>query len=231
MMMNNNMNATISEIESRIFTIRNMQVMLDNHLAELYGVETKQINRAVKRNITRFPETFMFQLKTAEWENLKCQIGTSSSDHGGKRKLPFVFNEQGVAMLSAVLRSETAIKVSVKIIETFVEMRKWKQRNHQLYYRVDKLESKQIENDDKFDRIFNFMEKNNELPVRGIFYNGQIFDAYQWVSELFRLAKHSIIIIDNYIDDTTMIHLQKKSKRSKSYYFYLKNIRTTAARH
>jgi len=105
----------ISQIESRIFTIRNMQVMLDTHLAELYSVETKQINRAVKRNSARFPESFMFQLKEAEWENLKCQIGTSSLEHGGKRKLPFVFNEQDFAMLSAVLRSETAVNVRNEI--------------------------------------------------------------------------------------------------------------------
>jgi phage regulator Rha-like protein len=209
----------ILHIESRIFSIRSMQIMLDSHLAELYGVETKQINRAVKRNITRFPESFMFQLKPAEWENLKCQIGTSSLDHGGKRKLPFVFNEQGVAMLSAVLRSETAVNVSIKIIETFVEMRKWKQANQQLYYRIDKLESKQIENEDKFDRIFNVMEKINEFPAQGIFFQGQIFDAYQWVSELFRSAKHSIIIIDNYIDDTNLIQLQKRTKGVKAFIF------------
>ena len=210
--MNYDKKKDILQIESRIFSIRSMQIMLDSDLAELNGVETKQINRAVKRNITRFPVSFMFQLKTQEWENLKCQIGTSSLDHGGKRKLPFVFNEQGVAMLSAVLRSETAVNVSIKIIETFVEMRKWKQANQKLYYRIDKLESKQIENDDKFDRIFNVMEKINEFPAQGIFFKGQIFDAYQWVSELFRRAKHSIIIIDNYIDDTTLIQLQKRTK-------------------
>jgi len=217
--MNNNKIADILQIESRIFSIRGIQIMLDSHLAELYSVETKQINRAVKRNTTRFPESFMFQLKEEEWENLKCQIGTSSSDHGGKRKLPFVFNEQGVAMLSAVLRSETAINVSIKIIETFVEMRKWKYVNQQLYYRIDKLESKQIENDDKFDHIFNFMEKNNKFPNQGIFFQGQIFDAYQWVSELFKLAKQTIIIIDNYIDDTILIQLQKRTKGVKAIIF------------
>jgi phage regulator Rha-like protein len=217
--MNNNKNEAISQIESRIFTIRNMQIMLDSHLAELYGVETKQINRAVKRNIKRFPDSFMFQLNSDDWENLKCQIGTSSSDHGGKRKLPFVFNEQGVAMLSSVLRGETAIDVSIKIIETFVEIRKWKQANQQLYYRIGKLESKQIENDDKFERIFNVMEKNTEFPDQGIFYHGQIFDAYKWVSELFKRAKSSIIIFDNYIDDSTLIHLQKRKKGVKSIIF------------
>jgi uncharacterized protein YjaZ len=128
----------IEAIENRIFTVRGQQVMLDSHLAQLYQVETKYLNRAVTRNKERFPDSFRFQLSKEEFENLKFQIGTSSNNDdlrfqigtsnsgaGGRRYMPYVFTEQGVAMLSSVLRSNTAVKVSIQIMQTFVEIRKF----------------------------------------------------------------------------------------------------------
>ena len=152
-------------IQNKIYTVRGVQVMLDEHLALLYGVETKQLNKAVTRNISRFPEKFRFQLIQEEYENLRFQYGTSSSDkqHGGRRYLPYVFTEQGVSMLSAVLRSQTAIDVSIKIIDTFVNMRKFLSQNASLFTRIESLEKRQISyeimNDSKVDTILNEIEE------------------------------------------------------------------------
>ncbi|MBC8174035.1 MAG: ORF6N domain-containing protein, partial [Candidatus Marinimicrobia bacterium] len=187
-------------------------VMLDKDLAYLYGVETRILNQAVKRNIDRFPEEFRFQLSNDEVENLKSQIVISSSTHGGRRKLPYAFNEQGVAMLSAVLRSETAARVSVRIMNAFVAMRKFIGTNAQLFQRVDRLEIKQLEHDEKFDRVFDAIEQKEITPRQGILYNGQIFDAHVFVSKIIRSAKKSIIIIDNYINDSVLTLLTKRRK-------------------
>jgi len=201
------------QIQNLIYAVRGVQVMPDSDLAKIYNVETKQINRAVKRNEERFPKEFIFRLTKKEWENLKYQTG-SSSEHGGRRKLPYVFTEQCVAMLSAVLRSDTAVKVSVQIINAFVVMRKFIGSNAKLFQRIDKIELKQLtdktEIDVKFDRIFDAIEKKEISPKQGIIYDGQIFDAHVFVSKIIRSATKSIVIIDNYIDDSVLTLLTDK---------------------
>ncbi len=174
--------------------------MLDSDLAEMYGIETKTLNRAVMRNIERFPERFMFQLSKKEYEILRCQFGTSK---GGRRYLPYVFTEQGVAMLSGVLKSETAIKVSLQIIDAFVSMRKFIVSNAQIFYRLDSIEQKQIVYDQKFGQIFDALQ--DKIPEKGIFFDGSVFDAYKFVSDLIRSATKSIILIDNYVDDSILL--------------------------
>ncbi len=312
--MQENINSIFTEIENKIFTVRGLPVMLDSDLAKLYGVETKRINEAVKRNISRFPEWFMFQLTYTEWENLRFQIGTSinerenasrsqiatlndmknveqenlrsqivtssendnkpenalrfqigtldskSSDSlrsqivtlekkineqekdsrsqfvtlnekkdfkeeflrsqiatlenqkGKHRKfLPFAFTEQGVAMLSAVLKSETAVKVSIQIMVAFVELRKLHYQSAGLYQRLELVEKKQIEADNHFNKIFSALEKRDTIPAQGIFFNGQIFEAYKFVADIIKSATTSIILIDNYIDETTLALLSKRN--------------------
>ena len=187
-------------IENKIYTIRGMQAMLDEDLAVLYGVETRAFNQAVKRNIERFPERFRFRLTEEEYENLRSQnvIASYEQMHGGRRYLPYAFTEQGVSMLSAVLRSQTAIDVSIQIIDTFVAMRKFIHKNASLFQRLDTLEEKQLqhklESDEKFDQIFRAIEKNEIKPKQHIFYDGQIFDAYLFACDIIKSAKSSIRI-------------------------------------
>jgi len=202
------------DIKSKIYTIRDKQVMLDRDLAELYGVETKNLNRAVTRNIERFPEKFRFQLTREEYENLRFQFGTLSLDSEntwGKhtKYLPYVFTEQGVSMLSAVLKSKTAIDISIKIIDSFVSMRKFISQNASVFQRLEILEQNQLITNTNFDKIFKAIEEKNPIQSQGIFYNGQIFDAHNFVSELIRKAKNSIVLIDNYVDDSTLLLFSK----------------------
>ena len=197
-------------IQNQIYSIRGLQVMIDRNLAELYDVETKVLNQAVKRNIDRFPSGFMFQLTKDEVEYWKSQFVTSNRDKMGLRKLPYAFTEQGVAMLAGVLKSETAVKTSIQIINAFVTMRRFIATNAQIFQRLDFVERKQLEADDNFKKIFNAIEAKEITPKQGIFFNGQIFDAYRFVSDLFRTARKSIVIIDNYIDDTVLTHLAKR---------------------
>ena len=199
------------EIKNLIYTIRGKQVMLDSDLASLYQVETKNLNKAVKRNTERFPASFCFQLTEEEVENLRFQIGTSSLSYGGRRYLPYVFTEQGVAMASAILRSDIAVKVSVEIMEAFVEMRRMLASNASLFHRLDKIELKQLEADQKFEEIFKALESDKLHSEKGIFYNGQVFDAYAFVSDIVRNAKNSIILLDNYVDDTVLTLLGKRN--------------------
>ena len=199
------------EIRNLIYTIRGKQVMLDSDLATLYQVETKNLNKAVKRNIDRFPASFCFQLTEEEVENLRFQFGTSSLSYGGRRYLPYVFTEQGVAMASAILRSDIAVKVSVEIMEAFVEMRRMLISNASLFHRLDNIELKQLEADQKFEEIFKAMESDKLHSEKGIFYNGQVFDAYVFVSDIIRSAKSSIILLDNYADDTVLTLLSKRN--------------------
>ena len=204
---------TRKEIENRIYTLRGQQVMLDSDLARIYQVETKVFNQAVKRNMERFPENFRFQLTQDEFDtiNLRSQFVTSSLNYGGRRYLPYVFPEQGIAMLSAVLRSDIAIKVSIEIMNAFVEMRKILVNNAALFHRLDKIELKQIDADQKFEEIFKALESDKLHSEKGIFYNGQIFDAYTFVSDIIRSANNSIILIDNYVDDTVLTLLGKRN--------------------
>jgi phage regulator Rha-like protein len=200
-----------------------VQVMVDRDLATVYGVETRALNQAVKRNIDRFPEAFRFQLSEEEKEqlvancdrfDLRSQIVTSSG-HGGRRYLPYVFTEQGVSMLSAVLRSDTAVKVSIQIINAFVEMRKFIQHNANIFARLDSVERRQItfesETEKNFEKVFQAMEAG-EPPKQGIFYDGQVYDAYSFVADLIRKAKKSLILIDNYVDDSVLTLLCKRKK-------------------
>lgn len=221
--MNPNTIISQKEIEPLIYTVRGKQVMVDKDLATLYQVETKILNKAVKRNIERFPDTFCFQLTDEESETLRFQIGTSNAGRGGRRYLPYVFTEQGVAMLSAVLRSDIAVKVSIEIMNAFVEMRKLLITNAALFSRMDKVELKQIEADSKFEEIFRALEGGKLFSEKGIFYDGQIFDAYTFVSDIIRSAQRSIILIDNYVDDTVLTLFGKRGQ-SVSATIYTKSI-------
>jgi hypothetical protein len=201
-------------IESQIFTIRGLQVMIDRDLAEMYQVETKVLNQAVKRNSERFPIQFRFQLT----ENEKTELVTicdrfDSLKHSSNN--PNVFTEQGIAMLSAVLRSKIAVHISIQIINTFVEMRKFIANHNGLLQRMDGIERKQIETDQKFEQVFKALESKNIIPNQGVFFDGQVFDAYELASKIIRSAKISIVLIDNYIDETTLTHLSKKTKAVK----------------
>lgn len=218
-------------IKNKIYTIRGFQVMLDSDLAELYCVESKRLNEQVKRNIDRFPENFRFQLTENEFNNLRSQFTTLENMRGKHRKyIPYVFTEQGVAMLSAVLKSQTAVQTSIYIINTFVQMRKFISNNAIIFQRLDSLEQKQFKTDEKVDAVLNAIEDKSIKLKQGIFYDGQIFqgnfftkvktafasfDAYAFVSELIRKAKKSIILIDNYCDDSTLTHLSKADPKVK----------------
>lgn len=201
----------ISAIENRIYTIRGMQVMLDKDLAELYQVETKRLNEQVKRNISRFPSDFMFQLNNEEFDVLKSQFATSS--WGGTRKNPNVFTEQGVAMLSGLLNSETAIKANINIMRAFTAMRKLIINNAGIFQRLKHIELHQIETDKKLDEVFKKLETDNTKQVEGIYFDGQIFDAYTFISSIIRKATQRIILIDNYIDDTVLTLLSKRNPK------------------
>lgn len=203
-----------SVIQNKIFTIRNVQVMLDRDLAELYGVEVKVLNQSVKRNIARFPDHYCFQLSEDEWVALRSQFVTLNdaqiNQRGQHRKyLPYVFTEQGVTMLSAVLRSETAIRTSIRIVDTFVSMRRFMSQNALLFERMNAIERRQYVTDTKVDAILDAIEAKDTPPAQGVFYEGQIFDAYAFVSDLVRSASKRIVLIDNYVDDTTLTLLSK----------------------
>jgi hypothetical protein len=199
-------------IENKIYELRGIPIMLDNDLAILFQVETKILNKSVKRNMERFPNHYMFQLTIEEWNNLRFQIGTSSETYGGRRFIPYAFSEQGVAMLSAILRSEIAIKVSLQIMDAFVSMRKLLRSNILLEYRLSQVEFKHLETEQKFNQIFKALESKDSLPQQGIFFEGQIFDAYMFISNIIRSAQNSIILIDNYVDDSVLTQLDKRDK-------------------
>lgn len=203
-------------IRNLIYTIRGKQVMLDSDVARLYHCETKYINRVVKRNIERFPEEFCFQLLEVEFQNLRCQFVTSSfekQNYGGRRYMPYVFTEQGIAMLSALLKSKIAIKVSINIMKAFIEMRKFILNNGQLFERLTTMEYKMFEHDKKFDEVFDELQRNkNEEFKQQIFFNGQIYDSYSLIIDIIKTSQEKILIIDNYIDDTILKMLAKKNK-------------------
>jgi hypothetical protein len=199
-------------IRDKIYSVRGYQVMLDRDLAELYRVETRILNQAVKRNKERFPDEFCFLMNNTEVTKWRSQIVMSNSVKIGLRWKPYVFTEQGVAMLSAVLKSSIAVEISIRIMKAFIEMRKFIQANGQIFHRLDRVEVKLLENDQKFEKVFDALESRDRLPSQGLFYDGQIFDAYNFVSDLFRRAQKSILIIDNYVDDTVLLHLTAVSK-------------------
>lgn len=204
------------DIQPMIRVIRGQQVMLDNDLATLYGVETRALNQAVKRNINRFPDDFMFQLTKEELDNLMSQNVTSS--WGGTRKLPYAFTEQGIAMLSSVLKSQTAVEVNIRIMRAFIAMRRFIATNAQLFQWLETIEYHQLEmkqhqevTDKRIDEVFKRLDADIP-PMQGIFYDGQVFDAYRFVSDLIRKAKRSIVLIDNNVDDTVLTLLDKREK-------------------
>ena len=223
--MKNEIILPLQQITNYIFTIRGEKVMIDSNLAEMYQVDIKRLNEQVKRNKERFPVNFMFQLSVDEWNDLKSQIATSSSEHGGRRYLPYAFTEQGVAMLSSVLRSDVAVRVSIQIMNAFVQIRKLIGQETIQLLRISNIENKLIEYDQKFNLLFRALEKN-ELPQKGIFFNGQVFDAYTFAADLIRKADSSLILIDNYIDDTVFSLLNKR-KKGVSCRCYTKNINKT----
>ncbi len=210
----------ISKINDKIHNIRGSFVMLDKDLSELYQIDTRTFNQAVKRNIERFPDGFRFQLTEEEYQNLRSQIVISSL-HGGRRYLPYVFTEQGVAMLSAILKSKIAVEISIQIMQAFVQMRSLLTSHGQLIHRLDRMEEKQtlfeIEAKEKFNALFSALEEPKKLKNQGIFYEGQIFDAHIFISDLIRQAKKSIILVDSYIDDTVLTQLSKSAPNVKIY--------------
>ena len=213
-----------NKVESLIQVIRGQQVMLDRDLAELYGVETRRLNEQVKRNIERFPEDFMFQLTPNEFDNLKSQFATSS--WGGVRKLPYAFTEQGVAMLSGVLKSPTAVEANIRIMRAFVSMRHFMVNNVAFFQRLETIEFNQLESnkvqakilahqevqDHRIDEIFRRLDEGMYKPKQGIFFDNQIYDAYSFVSELVKSAKQRIILIDNYVDESVLTLLDKRGE-------------------
>ncbi|MFY4806850.1 ORF6N domain-containing protein [Aliarcobacter butzleri] len=206
------MNLILEDINSKIYTIRGLQVMLDEDLAKLYDVETKVFNQAVKRNIERFPDNFRFQLTKNEYENLRSQFVTLSLDKGWgthKKYLPYVFTEQGVSMLSAVLKSNTAIQTSIMIINSFVKMRKYIVYNASIFQRFTQIEQKMITYDENFNKLFSALDDKTLKPSEGIFYDGQIYDSYSFINDLLKLAQKEVILIDNYIDDTVFTLFSK----------------------
>jgi len=229
----------LMHIESLIYLVRGQQVMLDSDLARLYGVETRRLNEQVKRNAERFPEDFMFQLKKEEYDDLMSQFATSSrrsqfmtaneplgnlksqnatSSWGGTRKLPYVFTENGVAMLSGVLHSKTAIEVNIRIMRAFTSMKSFLQSNALLFQRLETVEHHQLllqkrqsATDERVADILARLDTKNEKPIEGFFFEGQIFDAYTLISDFIRDARKRIILIDNYVDDRILKILDKRA--------------------
>lgn len=203
-------------ISDKIYFIRGVHVMLDRHLAELYQVETRALKQAVKRNQKRFPDDFMFILNEAEIENLVSQSVIPSRKTLGGAK-PYAFTEQGVAGLSGILTSEKAIDLHVQIMRAFVEIRRFIKDNAILFHRVDRLEKQQIITETKLEQVLQAIESKNVKPKSGVFFDGQIFDAYAFMSDLIKQAKKTIILIDYYIDETVLTQLSKVNPKIKIY--------------
>ena len=196
-------------IESRIITLRKTQVILDTDIAELYGIKTKRLNEQVQRNAVRFPADFMFQLNKQEFDYLRSQIATANWSK--RRTLPFAFTELGVSMLSSVLNSETAILVNIQIMRAFAAMRHFITANAQIFQRLDRVEYKQMETDNRIEQLFDKLEERSVVPRQNIFYDGQVFDAYQFVSDLIKSAEFRIVLIDNYVDESVLTLLDKRA--------------------
>ena len=225
------------DIKGMIYVARNQQVMIDSDLALLYQVETKALNRAVKRNIKRFPEDFCFQLTKEEYEILKCQIGTSkivdeenTGSRGGRRTLPYVFTEQGISMLASVLHSDIAVNVSIGIMRAFVEMRRFIASNALLFERISNVELKQLEyqkkTDEKLEQIFEYISEHEESSQK-VFFDGQIYDAFSLIVSLIQKAEKEITLIDGYVDVGTLNLLSKKNKDVSVTVYTHKNTRLT----
>ena len=196
-----------NSIKDKIYTTRNMQVMLDRDLAELYGVETKRINEAVKNNKDKFMDDFYFELNDFEFEFLRSKISTTSFIK--TRTNPKVFTEQGIYMLATILKSKVASQVTINLIKTFANMRKLISQNIALFERFERIENRLTIHDKNFNLLFKALEDKNNIPVQNIFFDGQIYDAYSFVNDLIKLANSEIVLIDNYIDDTVFTLFSK----------------------
>ncbi len=201
-----------ADIRSLVYVIRGQQVILDSDLAALYQVETKNFNKAVGRNIERFPEDFRFQLTKEEFDDLRFQIGTSN-DRGGRRYLPYAFTEQGISMLASVLHSDVAVQASIKIMRAFAEMRRFISNNALLFEQISSIELKQLEyqksTNERFDRVFQYIDNHAESEQK-IFFDGQIYDAFSLLVSIIQKASKEIILIDGYVDVDTLDLLAKK---------------------
>ena|SRR5690554_885148 len=197
-------------VENKIFIIRDLQIMIDTDLAELYHVTTGRLNEQVRRNLEKFPEDFMFQLTDEEWEILKSQNAIAS--WGRRRTNPYAFTEQGVASLSGILKSDIAIKVNIAIMSTFVQMRKTIGNHQQLLQLSSDFTKHKLETDEKFQQVFKALQGPEIEKKQGIFFDGQTYDAYDFVNKLIKKAKKSIVVIDNYVDDSVITQLTAKQK-------------------
>lgn len=204
--------ASDTDIQSRILTIRGVQVMLDSDLALLYGVTTKRLNEQVKRNVARFPARFMFRLSHEDIESLRSQFATSK--RGGVRYLPYAFTEHGVTMLASVLNSKTAVAASVRIIDTFVAMRRTLASLAPLLTRIEATERRQIvdqskndanqaRNEERFKLIFDAMN-DKKFPQQKVFFDGEFFDAFVQMKKFIRQAKKELVVIDPYFDESCL---------------------------
>lgn len=212
----------LEDIKSKIHTIRGKQVMLDSDLADLYSVKLKRLNEQVKRNKERFPDEFMFQLSEKEFEVLRSQFATTNKSWSKKRYNSYAFTEQGVAMLTTVLNSDKAISASINIMKAFVNMRKFLAENKDLFNKLNTVESKVLEHDKNFEKIFSALE-DKSLPEKGIFFNGQVFDSFIFISKLIKKADKNIILIDNYVNEDTL-NLFSDKKENVKIKIYTKNI-------
>lgn len=204
-------------IGSLVYIIRGKQVMVDSDLAMLYQVETKNLNKAASRNTDRSPEDFRFKLTKEEFDGLKFQSGTSNEgqgSRGGRRYYPYVYTEQGISMLASVLHSKVAVQVSINIMRTFVEMRRFIANNALLFEKVSDIELKQLEyqksTDEKFNKVFRYIEDHAESEQK-VFFDGQIYDAFSLITSIIQKAQKEIIIIDGYVDIDTLNILAKKN--------------------
>lgn len=217
----NRNNTSLLPIESLIHVIRGQQIMIDSDLARLYGVETKYLKRAVKANLKRFPPDFMFELELTEFDSMRCKNCTSNTkpQRGGTRYMPFAFTEQGVAMLSSILKSDTAIEVNIRIMRAFTATRSFLINNAHVFQRLETVEHHQLllqehlsEHDRKFEEVLSRLDDKDSEPIEGFFFEGQIFDAYSLISDLIRKASRRIVLIDNYVDDRILKVLTKREE-------------------
>lgn len=201
-----------SSVESKIITLRGVEVILDKDLAELYQVETKRLNEQVRRNIGRFPSEFVFQLNNEEWGSLRSQNATIKGRGKHSKYPPFAFTEHGVIMAAVVLKSKIADKASVEVVKAFVSMRRFILSNAQVFQRLDRIEYKLMESDQKIEDIYSKLESHSLSPRQGIFFDGQIYDSYDYVISLIKSAERRIIVIDNYVDGSVLTMLDNRNR-------------------
>ena len=216
-----------NSLKDKIYTIRGVQVMLDSDLAEIYGYATKDFNRQVKNNIERFDEDFRFQLTDDEYNAiLRCKISTSS--WGGKRYKPYAFTEQGIYMLMTVLKGDLAVAQSKTLIRLFREMKHFVQNNMLVFDEIVSIKQHQLNTDKRVDELFTLLDKYNVKDTQGIFYQGQIFDAYAKFKSFIQQATKEIVLIDNYVDVSTLERLADKNSGVPVKIYTAPNTRLTA---